>query len=286
MKLVTFRGPGGTLRPGALVDSAIVDLVATDRDLPASIRAILAEDRLPQVEKAVKSSHAVRVAQVDLAAPVPDPGKIICIGLNYRDHAAESAMSVPTEPVVFAKFGSSIVGPDQPIVLPRLSSEVDYEAELVVVIGRRAIDVPEAEAPKYIGGYTLGNDVSARDWQLQKPGGQWILGKSFTSFAPLGPAITTADEIPDPQALDIQFRLNGERLQHSNTSHMIFRVDHLVSYLSRIVPLEPGDLIFTGTPPGVGFARKPPIYLQDGDVCEVEIDKLGTLRNRCIRTSK
>ncbi len=283
MKLVTFRGADGALRPGALIDSSVVDLAATDPGLPRSLRAILTEDRLPQVAQAIRSPRAVRHDQFELAAPIPDPGKIICIGLNYRDHAAESAMAVPTEPVVFAKFGSSIAGPDEPIVLPRLSDQVDYEAELVAVIGRRAHETPESEALQHVAGYTLGNDVSARDWQLHKPGGQWILGKSFTNFAPLGPAITTADEVPDPQALEIQFRLNGERLQHSTTGQMIFSVAYLVSYLSQVMPLEPGDLIFTGTPPGVGFARKPPIYLKDGDVCEVEIEKLGTLHNRCVR---
>jgi len=237
---------------------------------------------LGRVAEAGRHSAAVRVKKYELLAPIQDPGKIVGIGLNYRDHAIESGMAIPEEPIVFAKFASAIAGPGEPIRLPAISSEVDYEAELVVVIGRRAVKVRESRAMEHVAGYTIGNDVSARDWQLKKPGGQWMLGKSFSSFAPIGPVLTTRDEIADPHALAIGLTLNGQQMQSSNTSQLIFRVDQLIAYLSRIFPLEPGDLIFTGTPPGVGFTRKPPIYLKAGDVCEAMIEGLGVLRNPCL----
>jgi 2-keto-4-pentenoate hydratase/2-oxohepta-3-ene-1,7-dioic acid hydratase in catechol pathway len=220
--------------------------------------------------------------QPKLAAPVPDPEKVICIGLNYRDHAAESGMAIPKEPVVFSKFPTALIGPDQEIRLPKVSNEVDYEAELVVVIGREGRHIPKSQAMQYVAGYMPGHDVSARDWQLQKDAKQWLLGKSFDTFAPAGPALVTADEVPDPHRLGIRFRLNGQTLQNSNTEQFIFRVDEVIAYLSQVMTLRPGDLIFTGTPPGVGAARKPPVYLKAGDVCEVEIDGLGCLRNRCV----
>jgi len=214
-----------------------------------------------------------------LAAPIPDPPKVICIGLNYRDHAAESGAPIPAEPVLFSKFSSAIIGPEEPIVLPRVSHEVDYEAELVVVIGKRGRYIAEDQARNYVAGYTIGHDVSARDWQLRKPGGQWLAGKTFDTFAPIGPALVTADEIRDPHRLSIELRLNGQVMQRSNTEQMIFTVDKLVAYISQVVTLQPGDLIFTGTPPGVGFARKPPVFLKPGDIVEIEIENLGILRN-------
>jgi 2-keto-4-pentenoate hydratase/2-oxohepta-3-ene-1,7-dioic acid hydratase in catechol pathway len=164
-------------------------------------------------------------------------------------------------------------------VLPRVSREVDYEAELVVVIGKRGRYIAEDQARNYVAGYTIGHDVSARDWQLRKPGGQWLAGKTFDTFAPIGPALVTADEIRDPHRLSIELRLNGQVMQRSNTEQMIFTVDKLVAYISQVVTLQPGDLIFTGTPPGVGFARKPPVFLKPGDIVEIEIENLGILRN-------
>jgi 2-keto-4-pentenoate hydratase/2-oxohepta-3-ene-1,7-dioic acid hydratase in catechol pathway len=212
---------------------------------------------------------------------VPDPEKVMCIGLNYADHAAESGAAIPSEPVVFNKFPTAVCAPDAPIVLPRLSSQVDYEAELVVVIGRQGRHIPREQAYTYVAGYTCGHDVSARDWQLAKPGGQWLLGKAFDTFAPFGPELVTADEI-NPGVLDICLRLNGQTMQRSNTRQLIFPVDHLVSYISGICTLKPGDVIFTGTPPGVGFARKPPVFLKPGDTVEVEIEKIGVLRNAVV----
>jgi 2-keto-4-pentenoate hydratase/2-oxohepta-3-ene-1,7-dioic acid hydratase in catechol pathway len=217
-----------------------------------------------------------------LLSPIPFPGKVICIGLNYRDHAEESGQPIPTEPVCFGKFSSAVIGPDAPIVLPRVAHKVDYEAELVVIIGKRGKHIPREQAMDHVAGYTVGHDVSARDWQIGRPGGQWLMGKTPDTFAPMGPYLVTKDEVADPQKLRIQLRLNGETLQDSSTKELIFRVDELVAHLSQLITLEPGDVIFTGTPPGVGAARKPPIFMKAGDVAEVEIEGLGILKNPVI----
>ncbi|MBV8384662.1 MAG: fumarylacetoacetate hydrolase family protein [Planctomycetaceae bacterium] len=216
---------------------------------------------------------------VTLLAPIPDPRKIICLGLNYRDHAAETGVPVPVEPILFSKYATTLIGHRAEILLPEESTEVDYEAELVVVIGRRGHRIPRERAMDYVAGYTAGNDVSARDWQIRKPGKQWLAGKTFDTFAPVGPELVMASHAGDPHALGIRLRLNGETMQDSSTSQLIFRIDEVIAYISRIVTLEPGDLIFTGTPSGVGMARKPPVWLKPGDIVEVEIDGLGTLRN-------
>ena len=212
-----------------------------------------------------------------LAAPVPRPGKIICIGLNYRDHAAESGMEIPKSPVIFSKFSSCAIGANEPVVVPNGSTQSDYEAELAFVMGRRAKNVRREDALSYVFGYTNFNDVSSRDFQFAD--GQWQRGKSCDTFAPFGEFVATTDEIPDPQNLSIKLRLNGDVMQDSNTSQMIFGVAELIEFLSRFITLEPGDVVATGTPPGVGFARKPPVYLKDGDTVEVEIDGLGVLSN-------
>ncbi|MGE5228026.1 MAG: fumarylacetoacetate hydrolase family protein [Planctomycetaceae bacterium] len=220
---------------------------------------------------------AVPLADVRLRAPVPRPGKVICAGLNYRDHAIESGLPIPEVPVLFPKFANSVIGPGEAIVLPPETSEPDYEAELGVVIGRTARRVDVADALSYVAGYTCMNDVSARD--LQNRTSQWMLGKAIDTFLPCGPWLVTADEVPDPRSLAIRLRLNGAELQSSTTAEMVFGVDELVAFVSRTCTLEPGDLIATGTPPGVGFARTPPVWLSDGDVVEVEIDGVGTLWN-------
>lgn len=210
-------------------------------------------------------------------APVPRPGKLICIGLNYRDHAAESNMPIPERPVVFSKFATAVIAPGEAVILPATSKQVDYEAELAVIIGRRAKNVSANRALDYVLGYTVFNDVSARDFQFAD--GQWQRGKSCDTFAPMGPKIVTADAVPDPHKLSIKLRLNGKTMQDSNTDQLIFGVPELVAFLSETITLEPGDVIATGTPPGVGFARKPPVFLKAGDVMEVEIEGLGTLNN-------
>jgi 2-keto-4-pentenoate hydratase/2-oxohepta-3-ene-1,7-dioic acid hydratase in catechol pathway len=235
---------------------------------------------LEQAEErvAINDFQAVYSAsEVRLAAPVPRPGKVICIGLNYRDHAEESGMAIPTSPIVFSKFPSCVIGSGDAIGIPAGSSQVDYETELAFVIGRRARNVVAAEWKQYVLGYTNFNDVSARDFQFAD--GQWQRGKSCETFAPMGEFIATTDEILDPHNLRIRLHLNGETLQDSNTDQLIFKMPELIEFLSSFVTLEPGDVVATGTPPGVGFARKPPVFMKGGDFVEVEIDGLGVLAN-------
>ena len=210
-------------------------------------------------------------------APVPRPGKLICIGLNYRDHAAESNMAIPERPVIFSKFPTCVIAPGEPVVIPSTSHQVDYEAELAVVIGRRAKNVKASRAIDYVLGYTAFNDVSARDFQFAD--GQWQRGKSCDTFAPMGQTIVTTDEITDPHKLSIKLVLNGQTMQDSNTDQLIFGVPELIEFLTESITLEPGDVIATGTPPGVGFARKPPVFLKPGDQMEVLIEGMGGLGN-------
>ncbi|MBL8140287.1 MAG: fumarylacetoacetate hydrolase family protein [Acidobacteria bacterium] len=214
---------------------------------------------------------------VALLAPIPRPGKIVCAGLNYRDHAIETKMDIPASPILFAKFSSAVVGDGAAVILPATSHRIDYEAELAVVIGRRARHVPREAAMAHVLGYMNANDVSARDFQ--KDDGQWVRAKSCDTFAPMGPWLVTAESAGDPHALGVRLRLNGRVMQESSTSQFIFDIPALIAFLSATTTLEPGDVILTGTPPGVGFARKPPVYLAAGDVMDVEIDGLGVLRN-------
>jgi 2-keto-4-pentenoate hydratase/2-oxohepta-3-ene-1,7-dioic acid hydratase in catechol pathway len=213
--------------------------------------------------------------------PPVSPTNIFCIGLNYREHAAESGMSIPQFPLVFMKPTSAVCGSGDAIVLPacRHDEEVDYECELVVLIGRSARNVAPSRALDHVAGYTCGNDVSARHWQFRAGGGQWSRGKGFDTFCPLGPVLVTPDEIDDPQDLAIRTRLNGRLMQEHSTSDMIFPVADLITFLSQDTTLLPGTIIMTGTPQGVGFARRPPVFLRNGDQVEVEIDRIGTLRN-------
>src|SRR4051794_30046829 len=252
-----------------------------DLDGPYLPRALafvrdLADDVLADAKR-VTPAAVVPLSDIRLLAPVPRPGKLICIGLNYKDHAAESKMTPPTVPVTFSKYVTAVTHPASPVYLPAASQQVDYEAELAVVIGRRAKHVPRERAYEYVLGYTNLNDVSARDLQFADK--QWQRGKSCDSFAPMGPAIVTRDEVPDPHALRIRLRLNGKVMQDSSTSQLIFGVDQLIAFLTETVTLEPGDVIATGTPSGVGFARTPPVYLKPGDIMEVEVEGLGVLSN-------
>ena len=287
MHLVTFTHHNQT-RLGALRGEAVIDFARVVPQLPADMLAFLAtgDDALAQTREAIASSDPANdlpLEAVKLLAPIPRPGKIICIGLNYRDHAAESNMAIPEFPTVFAKYANTIIGPGEPIQIPRLTDQVDYEAELAFVIGRTARHVPEARALDYIAGYVPFNDVSARDYQMRTS--QWTMGKTFDTFGPLGPALVTADEVPDPGALDISLTLDGEVLQQSNTRHLIFTIPFLLSYLSGVMTLDPGDIVSTGTPAGVGFARKPVRYMQPGETVTVEIAGLGKLTNPVIAES-
>jgi 2-keto-4-pentenoate hydratase/2-oxohepta-3-ene-1,7-dioic acid hydratase in catechol pathway len=280
MKLITYdnsRGP----RIAGLRGQEIIDLADADAALPSCPKAFLSE--LPQTiqraERAVTTGQPV-AQPLTWLPPVPSPEKIICIGLNYADHARETKAAIPSCPVVFSKFATALLPHEGVVQLPRESQQVDYEAELVLVIGRSGRHIAESDARGHIAAYACGNDVSARDWQKNKPGGQWLSGKSFDTFAPCGPWMVTADEIPDPGRLGIQLRLNGQVMQDSNTAELIFPVDRLVSYISQFCTLHPGDLIYTGTPSGVGMGRNPPVYLKPGDVTEVEIERIGVLWNR------
>lgn len=210
-------------------------------------------------------------------APVPRPGKIVCIGLNYLDHAQEAGIAVPTSPVIFSKFSSCVIAPGEPVVVPPSSEKLDFEAELAVVIGRHARRVRAEHAYDYVLGYTAFNDVSARDFQFGD--GQWQRGKSCDTFAPMGQSIVTADEIPDPHALRITLQVNDVMMQDSNTSQLIFRIPQLIEFITDSITLEPGDVIATGTPAGVGFARKPPVFLKPGDRMEMHIERIGGLGN-------
>jgi 2-keto-4-pentenoate hydratase/2-oxohepta-3-ene-1,7-dioic acid hydratase in catechol pathway len=290
MRLVTFTR-GDRHRLGVLVSRGgiehVVDVGRLDPSLPSGMRALLGLDEgLERVARLVPAGFDPRtlppeaappLAEVILAPVVPDPAKLICIGLNYRDHAAETGQALPEVPTVFAKFPNVLIGAGAPIVIPRISSKIDYEAELAFVIGRRARHVPEFQALRHVAGYTCFNDVTARDVQKRSP--QWTLGKSFDTFGPLGPALVTADQVPDPHALAIRCSVGGETLQESSTGAMVFSIAKLVSFLSEILTLEPGDVVVTGTPAGVGFVREPPRYLRAGETVRVEIEGVGVLEN-------
>lgn len=286
MKLVSIKIQGQR-RIGVLQDNERCKLVGLDFEaVPHDLdRLIQDENGMPALREWLASGfeNAEDVSLSDPAvtvlAPVVAPQKVICIGTNYADHAREMGGQPAEIPVVFNVFPSAIVGTGQAVVLPAISHQVDFEAELVVVIGTAGRNIPRAEAMDHVFGYCNGNDISARDWQKGKPGGQWLLGKTFDTFAPLGPWIATADEIKDPHVLNIQLRLNGEVMQDSNTSELIFPIDFLISHLSKFVTLIPGDLVFTGTPAGVGAGRTPQVFLKPGDQIEVEIEGLGVLAN-------
>jgi 2-keto-4-pentenoate hydratase/2-oxohepta-3-ene-1,7-dioic acid hydratase in catechol pathway len=218
-----------------------------------------------------------RLGEVKLLAPIARPPKIVCVGLNYLDHAREANLEVPAVPTIFSKFSTSITGPGAPVVLPGSSTRPDYEAELAFIVGRGGRRIPGSRWREHVFGYTCFNDVSARDFQMATT--QWVIGKSFDTFAPMGPCIVTGDEIPDPHALDISLTLNGETMQSSNTRNLIFKIPDLIEHLSAVFTLEPGDVVSTGTPGGVGFARTPPRYLRPGDEVAVRIESIGELRN-------
>lgn len=282
MKLVTFVHNGQT-RLGALhAGDTVIDLNRADPHLPPHILGFLAAGEGAQIlaKRAIVNAPAAAVldrAAVTLKAPIPRPGKILCIGLNYRDHAAESNQPIPQFPTVFAKYSNTVIGPGEAIVLPKVTDKIDYEAEFAFVIGRMAKHVSAADALSYVAGYLPFNDISARDYQMRTS--QWTVGKTFDTFGPMGPALVTADEIADPHDLDIQLSIDGEVLQSSNTRNLIFSVNELIADLTSFMTLEPGDLISTGTPSGVGSARTPKRWLRAGEIVRLEIAGLGVLEN-------
>jgi len=274
MKLVSFSAVDDKVRPGALLEETgtVVDLsTAGFADTLAVVAAGFSQLEKPGAYAAHK------LADVKLHAPLANPPRVFAIGLNYRDHAIESGMAIPTTPVVFFKLTPSIIGPGDAIVLPKMSKEPDYEAEFAFVIGKGGFRIPASAWREHVYGYTMVNDVSARDVQFATS--QWSMSKSFPTFCPLGPAIVTADEIADPHELAIGLSIDGEVLQNSNTRELIFKVPELVEYLSSITPLLPGDVISTGTPPGVGLGRTPKRWLRPGETVTVRVEGLGALTN-------
>ena len=271
MKLLRY-GPAGAEKPGLL------DGEGTIRDLSAHVPdidgAALAPAKLEALAKLDPASLPAVDGNPRLGSPVAAVGTLLCIGLNYRDHAEETGAPIPEEPILFMKSTTAIIGPNDDVILPRGSRKGDWEAELGIVIGTRASDVDEANALDYVAGYCVFNDVSEREYQLEGTG-QWVKGKSADTFAPIGPWMVTRDEVPDPQDLHVWLEVDGRRCQDGSTRTMIFPVVHLVSYVSRYMTLEPGDIIPTGTPPGVGLGHKPPVFLKPGNVMRVGIDGLG-----------
>jgi 2-keto-4-pentenoate hydratase/2-oxohepta-3-ene-1,7-dioic acid hydratase in catechol pathway len=267
MRLVTFRHGASGPTAGILSENKVT---GTGMDMLELISSGI---------EPVPFGPSYDLADVTLLAPIQRPPKFICVGLNYHDHATESKMAVATVPTIFSKFSNVVIGPGETIVLPRVSTQPDYEAELAVVIGPGGRGISSANAMDHVFGYTIANDVSARDLQLATS--QFLIGKTCDTFAPIGPYIATKDEIADPHALDISLEIGGEILQNSNTRELIFKIPQLIEFISAALTLEPGDIISTGTPSGVGFARKPPRYLKDGDECIVRIQGLGELRNPC-----
>lgn len=276
MKLVSFeffseRAP----HAGLLLGDAIVDLTP----LGASDAITAVQAGIDTLRKAAEAPgrSLISASAVRPLAPLPNPPRIFCVGLNYRDHAIESKMEIPKVPTIFLKLPSAVIGPEEPVRLPALTRQPDYEVELAIVIGKGGGHIAKEDWREHIFGYTILNDVSARDVQLATS--QWTLGKSFDTFCPIGPAIVTADEIPDPHALDIQLSIDGEVLQHSNTRELIFKAPELIAWISSITNLEPGDIISTGTPAGVGLGRNPQRWLQPGETMTAEIEGLGQLVN-------
>jgi len=279
MRLVTYERAGGRAA-GFLRDDTIVPFDAVEG--PRTVREFIVEEKARQEELADRADgfggELIDVESIRLGPPVDDPGKILCIGLNYRDHAEETGMQAPSSPIVFAKFANSLVGPDDEVVIPPTADQIDYEAELAVVIGTCCARVPTEEAIDHVFGAMAFNDVSARN--LQMATGQWTMGKAIDTFAPCGPALVSIDELGDLQNLRVGTKVNGTVVQDGHTGSMIFSIAETISFISSVMTLEPGDVIATGTPAGVGMGRKPPLYLKAEDTVEVSVEKIGTLRNR------
>lgn len=280
--------PGGQIKPGILLQKensyVVLDIQSCISGFPDTLDEAIRNNQLPLLKELSSSSgelHPLDACQI--FAPLTNPRKILCVGLNYRDHALEGGRTVPEFPTIFQKASTAIIGHQQPICLPLKSKRVDFEAELAVVIGKTMKHASQSEAMNGIAGYTILNDVSARD--LSRRTSQWTLGKSCDTFAPIGPYLVTPDSIPDPGKLEIYSCLNGVEMQHSNTSNLIFSIPVLLEEISSVITLEPGDILSTGTPAGVGDFRTPPIYLAEGDVFDITIEGLGTLSNPVQKSS-
>jgi len=274
MKLIKFGEPGKE-KTGIIIDDKRFDTSAFGEDYN---EAFFESDGLARLAEFIKTARLVEIpSDVRLGSPLARPSKLVCIGLNYRDHAEETGAKIPTEPVIFMKSTTAIIGPNDDILIPKNSKKTDWEVELAIVIGKKATYVDEADAMDYIAGYVLHNDVSEREFQMER-GGTWDKGKGCDTFAPLGPFLATKDEIPNPHHLRLWLKVNGHVMQDGNTANFVFNVPYLVSYTSQFMTLLPGDIISTGTPAGVGLGMKPPVYLKAGDVVELGVDGLGVSR--------
>jgi len=276
MKLVSFTMSGGSSW-GVATGTGVIDMGRRLGGRYPSLRALLAADAIPAAAEAARTAkpdHAL--SEIALLPPIPDPDKIICLGNNYRAHVLEGGNRIPEHPQLFIRLANSLVGHGAPIIVPKISRELDYEVELAVVIGRGGRHIPKARALAHVAGYTCFHDASVRDIQLTH---SLDAGKNFIGTGPCGPWLVTRDEIADPAKLDLKTRLNGKELQNGNSSDLIFDIPTLIAYISSFTPLVPGDIISTGTPQGVGFTRKPPIWLKPGDVVEIEVEGIGVLRN-------
>jgi 2-keto-4-pentenoate hydratase/2-oxohepta-3-ene-1,7-dioic acid hydratase in catechol pathway len=274
MKLVSFSTKNAQTHPGILFEDTKTILDLSPSGFKDTL-GVISREFITSV-----AAEKIPLDEVRLCAPIHNPPRIFAIGLNYRDHAKESGMEIPTTPVVFFKLPTAIIGPGEPIVLPKNSTQPDYEAEFAFVIGKGGYRIAAADWRDHVYGYTIVNDVSARDVQFAST--QWSMSKCFPTFCPLGPAIVTADEIADPHALDISLSIDGEVLQHSNTRELVFKIPELIEYLSSITPLLPGDIVSTGTPPGVGLGRNPKRWLKPGETVTITIDGLGSLTNSVV----
>ncbi|XP_039257899.2 oxaloacetate tautomerase fahd2, mitochondrial-like [Styela clava] len=263
----------------------VINLTDADPQFPDNMVAFLekGESLLNAARKySGAQSHIITRSEIKLLSPVTRPDKIICVGMNYKDHCLEQNAPIPEEPIIFSKFPSCIIASGDPIVLPKISDSVDWEVELAVVIGKRGKNIEESEAMDYVAGYTVAHDVSARDWQMQKNGKQWLLGKTFDTFCPLGPVIVTKDALPNPHKLALCCLVNNFPMQDSSTDQLIFKTEEIIAWVSQFSTLEPGDLILTGTPPGVGVFRKPPVYMKPGDVITCEVEGIGRITNTVV----
>ncbi|MEE2997084.1 MAG: fumarylacetoacetate hydrolase family protein [Pseudomonadota bacterium] len=281
MRFVSFRKDGNN-KLGVRTDAGLVDLSKVDKKIPTDLKELIAQGKgaMQRAGRAAKLAkpNAIVKGRVSYLTPIQNPDKIFCIGLNYKDHAAEAGLKAPTYPVVFTRFATSFVAHGQALVRPKASKHFDYEAEMVAVIGKKARNIKKSEALNYVAGYSVANEGSIRDYQMKAS--QWTIGKNFDSTGSIGPDFVTADELPlGAKGLNVQCRLNGKVLQETNTREMIFDVRTLVYELARAITLMPGDVILTGTGAGVGFVRKPPIFMKRGDTCEIEIESLGLLSN-------
>lgn len=288
MRFVQFER-GGDRRVGVEIRDGgdIVDLCAGDSSIPSDMRSFIegGQKTLLAAKSVIdRGGSIIPRDSVKIVAPIYNPDKVLCVGMNYKDHCEEQNAPVPIEPVIFNKFPSSIIGPTEDLQYPKETQKLDWEVELTIVIGKDAKRVQESDAMNYVFGYTVAHDVSARDWQLEpgKNGGQWLIGKAMDGFCPLGPAIVMKEDINDPHNLGLRCRVNGVTKQDSNTNQLVHKTAAMVSFISRFMTLRPGDVILTGTPPGVGVFRKPPEYLKKGDVVECEIDGIGKVVNKIV----